>query len=52
MTERQQEAADNKTYSRAFRRAVRAFAKLKPEDAQFEVRLLALLFTEEIPRDL
>lgn len=46
MTDRMKEAAKSPVFSKAMRRAVRELAKLDPENAHFEARYLALLFTE------
>lgn len=46
MTDRMIEAAKSPVFSKAMRRAVRELAKLDPQNANFEARYLALLFTE------
>lgn len=46
LTDRMQEAFRSAIHSRAFKTALAEFAKLPREEAQFEIRLLELLFHE------
>lgn len=46
MTQRMKEALKSPHYSKAFKAALRGFAKMNRVDAHFEARYLALLITE------